>query len=152
VASARHSSFLACALWAVVLAGGGCSSFNRDWKAAAIAPADGLEGRWEGRWRSEASGHNDALRCLITHAGSSNYVARFHAKFRAVFRVSFGYTVPLAVEKKTNEFLFEGSADLGSLAGGRYTYTGRATTTNFFSSYDSKYDHGVFEMTRPAGR
>ena len=34
-------------------------------------------------------------------------------------------------------------------AGGLYTYKGRATATNFFSTYSCKYDHGIFEMTRP---
>lgn len=137
-------------LLGLALGAAGCSSFNRDWKAAAgPGSPDSIGGRWEGRWRSEANGHTDSLRCLITRGTNDTCSARFHAKYRAVFRISFGYTVPLKVERRGDEFQFEGSASLGALAGGRYTYKGRATTTNFFSTYSCKYDHGIFEMTRP---
>jgi hypothetical protein len=132
------------------LALGGCSSFNKEWKAAASpAPSDSLEGRWEGQWRSEENRHHDSLRCLIRRGTNETYTARFHAKYWAVFHVSFSYTVPLTVQRQGDGFQFEGSANLGSLAGGLYTYKGHATTTNFVSTYSCKYDHGVFEMTRP---
>jgi hypothetical protein len=35
------------------------------------------------------------------------------------------------------------------MAGGVYTYEGSASATNFTSTYNSKYDHGVFQMRRP---
>ena len=141
-------------LLSVVFASGvaGCSSFNRDWKAAAgpaPVPPDGIEGRWEGRWRSEETRHNDILRCLVSRGTNGVYMARFHAKYWAVFHVSFSYTVPLTVKQQGDEFEFEGSANLGALAGGLYTYKGQATATNFVSTYSCKYDHGVFEMKRP---
>jgi hypothetical protein len=53
------------------------------------------------------------------------------------------------VTAKEDAFHFEGAAELGWLAGGRYTYKGSATATNFFAGYSCKYDYGVFEMTRP---
>src|ERR1051326_2514748 len=36
---------------------GGCSTFNRDWKAAAAAttPGDDVQGRWLGRWLSDVN-------------------------------------------------------------------------------------------------
>ena len=130
----------------------GCSSFNRDWKAAAgLVAADSLEGRWEGQWRSEANGHHDSLRCLIRRGTNDVYTARFRAKYWAVFHVSFSYSAPLTVKRQGEQFQFEGAANLGALAGGLYTYKGRATATNFVSTYSCKYDHGLFEMTRPAG-
>jgi len=57
--------------------------------------------------------------------------------------------VPLTVERRAMSFNSRVPPNLGALAGGRYTYTGRATGTNFFSTYSCKYDHGIFEMTRP---
>jgi len=30
-----------------------------------------------------------------------------------------------------------------------YRYVGNATVTNFHSTYDSKYDRGIFEIRRP---
>lgn len=136
---------------ALVLLATGCSSFKREWEAAAQRPVatDGIEGRWQGTWRSEANGHTDALRCLVTRATNNTYTAQFHAKYRKLVRFSFGYAVPLTVVEKEGAFQFEGAADLGWLAGGRYTYKGRATPTNFFSTYSCKHDRGVFEMTRP---
>ena len=115
------------------------------------APKNGIAGRWEGTWRSDANGHTDALRCLMTAQTNGFYSARFHAQYkRGLFRFSFSYTVPLEVRREGDAFRFDGGADLGWLAGGQYHYHGTATATNFHSTYDSKYDRGVFDMTRPA--
>lgn len=134
----------------MALAVAGCSSFHREWKSAGRVPAPAtIEGRWQGRWRSEETRHTDDLRCLITRTTNNVYLARFHAKYRAVFHISVGYTVPLTVEALEGHFQFEGSANLGAMAGGLYSYKGHATATNLFSTYSCKYDHGVFEMTRP---
>jgi hypothetical protein len=129
----------------------GCSSFNRGWKRAAAAeavPQDGILGRWEGSWRSEVNGHNGRLRCLVTRVNDTTYDARYHAKYKKIF--SFGYSVPLQVEKANTAYRFKGEADLGKLAGGVYQYDGTANSTNFTSTYLSKYDHGYFQMQRPS--
>jgi len=130
----------------------GCSSFNKEWKAVeGKAPSSsGIEGPWHGTWRSDVNAHTDQLRCLITPSTNGTYSARFQAKYRKWIRLTFSYTVSLTVTNQQDGFQFEGSADLGWLAGGDYTYRGRATPTNFFSSYRSRHDRGVFEMTRPA--
>ena len=132
----------------VALLGTGCSSFNREWKAAAAAlpPANEITGRWQGTWSSQQNGHTDKLRCLIVKQGDDVYQARFQAKYRKY--LSFGYTVPLHA-KHVAVFQFEGEADLGWLAGGLYHYAGKASPTDFFSTYQCKRDHGVFQMTRP---
>jgi hypothetical protein len=131
---------------AVVLFGGACSSFNREWKRVglnAVTPA-GLEGRWEGQWISDVNGHHGRLRCLVSKDGEI-FRARFHAKYLKI--LSFGYTIPLKAEATGNGYEFRGEADLGSL-GGIYHYEGRADAMNFFSTYSSKYDHGTFQMQR----
>lgn len=128
----------------------GCSSFNRAWKQAANAPTppDSIEGRWEGHWLSAKNGHNGNLRCLITKEAEGPYAARFRASYLKVLR--FSYTVPLEVTRSNDVWHFQGEADLGKIGGGIYRYVGTTTTTHFHSTYDSKYDHGDFEMSRPA--
>lgn len=137
-----------------VLIGGllaGCSSFNRDWKAAGAGGSapDPLAGRWEGTWRSDVNAHTGALRCLITPATNGTYTARFQAKYRKLVQLTFSYAVSLVVTNRDDGHHFEGEADLGWLAGGRYTYRGRATVNRFHSTYACPHDHGIFEMTRP---
>jgi len=146
----RQATLLAIALLALITCG--CSSFNREWRQAQKAPVrlDSLEGRWEGRWLSDANGHKGSLRCLLTRTNGTEYAARFRATYLWVLR--FSYTVPLQVEPHDGGWRFHGAEDLGKAAGGLYRYTGTATATNFHSTYDSKYDHGVFEMNRVAGK
>ncbi|MBA4147552.1 MAG: hypothetical protein H0X66_05510 [Verrucomicrobia bacterium] len=125
----------------------GCSSFHRDWRKAAKTEPVEIEGRWEGTWTSDASGHTDKVRCLLTPISENTYEARFHAKYRKI--LSFGYTATFTGQHTNDVFYFSGDADLGRLAGGIYTYEGRVSPRNFFSTYNSKYDHGTFEMGRP---
>jgi len=146
----HHCRSLA-SLVAIALLFCGCSTFNRDWKAAANTPppADDIQGRWEGTWQSDVTGHKNALRCLMTKTDDGQYSARFHAKYKKGITISFGYTAPLMVTKEGGNFQFTGEADLGWYAGGVYRYEGHATPTNFFSTYGCKYDDGTFNMTRP---
>jgi len=127
----------------------GCSSFNRAWKQASRTPAppDSIEGRWEGHWLSTANEHTGNLRCLITKEADGPYAARFRATYLKVLR--FSYIVPLAVTRSNEVWHFHGEANLGKMAGGIYHYEGTTTPTHFHSTYQSKYDHGEFEMTRP---
>jgi len=127
----------------------GCSTFNRDWRQAAASrqPENSVEGRWEGQWRSEVTGHNGKLRCLMVRETNSLYQARFRATYSRILR--FSYTVPLEMQPHDVGWEFSGEANLGKLAGGTYYYEGRATLTNLISTYRSKYDHGIFELQRP---
>lgn len=131
---------------------GGCSTFERDWRDAALTPRlqDDLAGRWEGTWRSEVNGHNDQLRAVIATGSNGVYSTRFHARYKkGILRFSFGYSVDLHVRQTNDTYQFHGEADLGWLAGGLYRYEGSATGTNFLSTYGCKYDRGTFQMTRP---
>src|SRR5689334_10765795 len=131
---------------AVVLIGTSCSSFNREWRKVGRNPdaRTGHEGRWEGDWLSEVNHHRGKLRCIVTNEGNI-YRARFHAKYLKI--LGFGYTVALKAEPTDTGYKFRGEADLGVM-GGIYQYEGRADTTNFFSTYSSKYDHGTFQMQK----
>ena len=132
-----------------------CSAFNYEWRQAAKKPTpnDDIRGRWEGHWLSHATGHSNRLRALITLVDTNHSNVKFHAAYKSetfkFITIHFGYTVPMETKPGTNGVAFHGSEDLGALAGGVYTYEGNADPTNFFSTYKSKYDHGIFEMKRP---
>jgi hypothetical protein len=127
----------------------GCSTFNYEWRREARKehPTNDIVGAWDGKWISEASGHKDRLRCLMSREPDGRYSARYYASYQRILH--FGYTVLLDAQTTSNRTEFRGSADLGKLAGGVYHYEGHATPTNFFSTYKSKHDYGTFEMTRP---
>lgn len=125
----------------------GCSTFNRDWGKAADLPATDIHGRWQGTWKSDASGHSGRLRCILKRLSAEEYQARFHAKYQKIF--SFSYTVVLPGTSIDGAFQFTGDANLGWYAGGKYHYEGRITATNFFSTYHCKSDYGSFRMSRP---
>jgi len=128
----------------------GCSSFHREWRAALkdSAPASaGLAGAWEGRWVSKASGHSGRLRCLVTPAEGGGFDAFYHAKWKGI--LSGSYRIPLAAEAQPDGSIrFSGSADLGKLYGGVYRAQGVASGQSFHADYSSRYDQGVFQMTR----
>jgi hypothetical protein len=63
--------------------------------------------------------------------------------------MKFSYTVPLKAALSNGVWHFRGEENLGKMAGGVYEYAGTATRTNFHSTYQSKHDHGIFEMQRP---
>ncbi len=126
----------------------GCSSFNRDWKKAAALPQpDAFQGPWEGTWASEPSGHTGKLRCLVERISEQSYRARFDSTYKKVLH--FKSTVVLNGTTTNSVFHFSGDAKLPWWAGGVYHYEGSINPTNFFSTYQSKYDHGTFQMTRP---
>src|SRR4030095_1735842 len=102
----------------------GCSTFNYDWNIAAKQPTplNDMQGRWEGKWLSEANGHNGKLRCLLTRLDDTQYKARYRATYGKVFR--FSYDAYVTVEQSNESFKFQGDTDLGSLAGGVYHYEG----------------------------
>jgi len=127
----------------------GCSTFNHDWQNAVLqpTPAHSIEGPWVGEWSSAVSGHAGGLRCLISRQGEDRCVARYRATYAKMFR--FSYTVNLQMHPHYGGWEFSGEENLGRLAGGVYFYEGCASPTNFFSTYRSKYDRGIFEMRRP---
>jgi hypothetical protein len=129
----------------------GCSSFERDWRAATETNSTGIEGRWIGRWNSDSNGHNDILRCLVTKKTDTIYETRFHAKYsRWIIPLSFGYALDMNVTAAEGVYQFRGQADLGMLAGGGYQYTGEGNTTELRFNYNAEKDRGTFRLQRPA--
>lgn len=139
-------------LGALVLLAGllvGCSSFSRDWKAADRPAADplGIEGRWIGTWQNTNNTHADKMRAVMTRTGDGIYNVHFHAKYKKV--LGFKYRATFKGTAENGAFIFRGEEDLGVLAGGVYRYAGTVSPTNFYSTYESKYDTGTFTLRRP---
>ena len=144
-------SRMGCAFLALFLAATltGCSSFQKECEqATAVGPNQGITGRWAGRWQSEKNQHNGELRCIIRELTNGLYSARFHARYKIVFKMNCSYTVILDAKPRDGGFDIQGSANLGWYAGGIYKYNGHASVTNFHSTYSCKYDYGYFQMTR----
>ena len=136
---------LSLALFFVILCSG-CSTFNREWRQTPATATDPIEGRWQGHWLSSSNGHNGKLRCLISKLDNSSYQCRYRANYKWLLR--FEYAVPVTVRQEGGIYHFDGQADLGKLAGGIYTYQGTIDGDAFRATYDSRYDKGVFEMSR----
>jgi hypothetical protein len=127
----------------------GCSTFNKEWKAATQnPPGKGIDGAWAGEWRSQKNNHNGSLRCVVSQTSPDTYRAHFRAKFFKIFR--YTYVATLHGSESNGVVNLAGEADLGKMAGGVYKYKGTATSEEFRSTYESKYDHGHYEMKRPA--
>jgi hypothetical protein len=127
----------------------GCAGrFDRAWREAGTrSPESPLAGRWDGKWRSEKhKGSGGRLRGVMIPQGKDAYRAEFKANW-LVF--SSTYTVNFQTETRRGEVHFQGEHDLGPLFGGVYNFIGRATPDRFHASYDSSYDRGIFEMSRP---
>jgi|SRR5688572_21848401 len=151
---------------ALMVAGTGCA-FDRKWRAmkraelvdnAPTAPAaDGLAGRWQGRWVSDANGHSGGLRAIITPVPQTltagrHYLAEFDASYMGLLRFGYGMTLVAKANQAATggPVSFHGEEDLGHMAGGVYRYNGNADGTTFNATYESKDDRGRFEMTRPS--
>ena len=117
--------------------------------APPAAPAvDLMVGQWEGSWSSSSNSMGGALTCTVTKTADGKYVAAFSAIFGSIF--THKSTVTLNVQTGANPWTFKGSEDLGLLSGGVYTYEGHSDGKEFYSTYDSSFDKGVFRMTRVA--
>lgn len=114
---------------------------------ASAPPPKGIEGRWDGKWKSGEGGHSGRLRCILSRKEGDSYLAQFRARFGKVF--DYEYAVPLKVEERDGTYRIQGEANLHWYAGGVYHYDGQATATNFSSTYRSKSYEGTFEMSRP---
>jgi hypothetical protein len=148
--SAVHKIRLALTLPPLLAALTGCSTFNRDWRAARQPPAGAgdIAGRWQGNWESEVNGHRGQLRCLLNRKDGNLYQARYRATFWKILR--YGYTVELkATPRPDGAFAVAGQENLGALVGGVFHYEGTLTPTEFFATYHSRRDRGVFQMRRP---
>lgn len=134
----------------LLLSMSGCASYEREWRHARVqAPAKpgSVTGPWEGTWLSDVNGHTGRLRCLVKQKNQDEYEFHFKATYWKLFRYS--YLVTLPAHRHATGYTFSGDEDLGYLAGGVYHYDGTIIGTNFNATYNCKFDHGTFTLSRP---
>ena len=106
-----------------------------------------MAGCWDGKWHSDWNGHEGGLRAIITKQGEGYYHAHFKATFLKV--VPYEFELPMLVTEDGHIYTFEGDADLGLLAGGKYVYNGTASGGQFHADYSAENnDHGTFTMSK----
>ena len=136
---------LLCGLVLMLLAG--CTTFEARYEAALINRAQGgVEGAWEGRWQSENGHGGDRLRAVVTQREPQKLHVIFRAHFWGIFDIDEEVDLNVA---STNPVRASGEADLGYFKGGVYSYDATITPAQFDATYKSKYDHGVFNLSRP---
>jgi hypothetical protein len=143
-----------CALRSVVIVSlaallAACSEFDREYKAAVQkgAPADSIEGPWDGQWQSHAGHGGGRLWAVITRTGANTYFARFKAKYWGFMEAENDVNLRVS---STQPVRAAGNEDLGYLKGGVYHYDATLTPTEFDANYSSEHDHGVFTLRRPS--
>lgn len=124
----------------------GCTTFDAGYEAALVNRAKaGVEGAWEGRWQSGNGHGGDRLRAVVTQREPQKLHVIFRAHFWGIFDID--EEVDLNVTS-TNPIRASGEADLGYFKGGVYSYDATITPVKFDATYKSKYDHGVFNLSR----
>jgi hypothetical protein len=137
----------AASLAGLLLFHSGCV-FQRDWRASQCCPtvAEGIEGPWEGRWKSEATGREGRVKAVVTRTGDATYVVQFQSTKLGV--IPSNLDVPMQVSFEDRQYVFSGEVDRNVLAGGSFQYAGYANREHFHTTYKTERDHGVFELTR----
>ncbi len=127
-------------------------SFQRQWSAARMSPSagHGIEGRWQGQWRSLSTGHTGRLRCLVgAPCGTKGNRPFFYsAEWGLIFSSSFESSHKVTIDSRSSKF--EGTHAMPRWAGGTYTYRGTIIGDMFDARYQSSKDHGTFKMQRPS--
>ena len=122
--------------------------FRAEWaRAARAASTDGLSGRWEGTWLSDANGHTGTLKCIVPTGGTPESEREF--LYRATWKKILAATLSsdTKVKYKGKTHYFESEKDLGVL-GGTFRCTGEVKGDEFRAKYTSYNDHGTFTMRR----
>ena len=143
------------AVLGLLLAAGCSSAYDRAWEEAGhpahASSAILVEGRWSGLWHSDVTGHEGALRCMLTNTPNSGANAWYHATYAWwIFPFSFEYVLPMTIEHSVDGGArVRGSAELGCwVSSGLYEYEGRFDGDTFVASYNSGFDRGVFRLKR----
>jgi len=126
------------------------SGFREAWKKAPVT--SGVEGKWEGTWLSEATGHQGTLRCVIAApiaktTKTTTHEFYYHATWKKI--LSGGYKAVHTVKKqKDGSYTFKGEHKMPDWAGGLYHYEGTIQGDSFNACYESAMDKGTYTMKR----
>ena len=129
----------------------GCGpSFQEDFNinAAIPVPQGSITGAWIGAWHDVDGQHFGELQALVSQISDTEYQVRYRAIYRWLFLdTPFEITVTLRGEQVGGTFHFEGSEDLG-FPYGMYDYSGYATDSLFFSTYEAGDSKGDYQLRR----
>lgn len=128
---------------------GTCSSFETDWKSTLRnpTPTNDISGPWIGTWQNTNNDHGNQLRAVIRRKSIHQWQVHFHAHYGRL--LTFAYRIQLNGDERDGQVQFTGEENLGWWVGGLFRYVGEANPTNFFSTYENKYDSGTFTLHRP---
>jgi hypothetical protein len=126
----------------------GCTSFGKtafqaEWKRHRSGPNTGITGCWAGSWQNTNNSHGGKLWAVIIQNSGTEYAARFEATWG---EKSGSFKTKLKGRQEGDDFVFEGRK---RIMGFLITTRGRANGTNFFSTYESRFDTGTFTLGRP---
>jgi hypothetical protein len=105
---------------------------------------DLLAGVWAGQWASNGGVLRGELHADIRRVDADTYEATFVAT--AVGALTQTNLVRLTVRRAGPRWEFSGRKDLGLLRGGVYQYEGHCDGREFWCTYDSSLDSGLFRM------
>lgn len=127
-----------------------CARYQKQWDEAVLnadIPHSNITGAWTGSWKSAPTGHTGKLKCIIQEKKDGQYEFYYWATWARV--ISGGFRITCSVNKKNENWTFNGEKDLGSL-GGNFNHQGKGNINKIEASYQSdRGDHGTFTLTRP---
>lgn len=122
------------------------AAYRNAWQNA--PQPQGVAGRWEGTWHSDATGHHGRLRCVVSEpvnkAGDHEFFYR--ATWKGI--LSGSYKATHNVRRKGQIYAFDGEHKMPDWAGGLYHYKGTINGDEFKAAYKSSADHGTYTMKR----
>lgn len=135
----------------------GCTTYHRRWReAAADAPVRdraarvGVEGSYEGTWKSSENGFGGKLWCIVTPLpkGRDSYRAEFRATWHGVFASEHDLIIH-GRRQPRGGVRFSDTAEIRMWIGsGSYRATGEIRDGLFKAEYDANYDRGAFRLSR----
>lgn len=124
--------------------------FAKSWRQAKSIPtASGVEGAWEGQWKSDSNGHQGRLQCVVAAPTTPNQPHSFHYRATWMRILSGSYRAKHQLtDKGPDRWSFVGTHQMPTWAGGLYHYDGVIREDTFTANYRCDIDHGIFTMKR----
>lgn len=133
------------------------SDFRKAWKCdmcPAPPPANGVAGKWQGTWHSDATGHRGKLRCVVSGEleegkfyAKGDHTFFYHATWKTILSGSYK-AIHNVRKQKDGSYRFTGDHKMPDWAGGLYHYEGTIKGDEFKANYKSAMDHGTYTMKR----
>lgn len=125
-------------------------AFRSAWKKAPVT--SGVEGKWEGTWLSDATGHTGTLRCVIFAPNpkttkTTSHEFFYHATWKKILSGSYK-AIHFVQKQKDGSYTFKGEHKMPNWAGGLYHYEGTIKGDEFKACYQCSMDKGTYTMKR----